>query len=169
MAVDARVKWGIAGLLAFEAIIVYVTWGGSPFFTAMYLVGAVLLGWLLVRAAQGENPTFPVLLVIALAALVRAILQTRNPAFPIGVLPTYLVPVGFAMMALAARSLSANARVALVGIVLVALARSWFVVWYFQRGATLVAFANLLGAAGAWAWASGVPKSAVAGAKAAGA
>lgn len=156
MPVDSRVKLGLAGLLAFEILVAVYTWSGTPtIFTWLYVVGAALLAYLLWRATKGETPASPILAVLAVDALVRAYMQTRNPGYPLGVLPTYLVPAGFAALAFAMRRGAVNGeRVALAGVVLVALARSWFVYWYFQAGAGLLVLANILGAIGAWTWAT---------------
>lgn len=137
-----RVRWGIAGLLAFEAIIAAYTLAGAPLFSAMYFVGVVALALAWWRGPQRWH-----FAALALASLVRAYLQTAGGA-ALGIYPTYLVPLGFAWLALAPRAMPGAALSA------VALARTWFVLWYLLQGNGLVAAANVLGAAGAWLWAS---------------
>ena len=138
-----RQKWGLAGLLAFEAIIAAYTFGGGAnVFSAMYAVGAITLA-----LAIWKGPTRWHYLVLALASGYRAWLQTAGGA-ALGVYPTWLVPLGFAWLAVAP---AAMPRFAIAS---VALARTWFVLWYFLPGAYVIVAANVVGAAGAWLWAA---------------
>lgn len=140
-----RQKWSLGGLLAFEALIVaYLLGNGASVldpFPLMYAIGTVALA-----SAVLWKPTRWLYGILALASLYRAYLQTAGGAEP-GVYPTYLVPLGFAWLAIAPRSMP---RLAMAS---VAVARTWFILWYvLQGGAGLIVVANVLGAAGAWLW-----------------
>ena len=140
-----RQKWGLAGLLAFEAIIAAYTFGnGTNVFSYMYAIGAVTLAFAIWR-----GPTRWHYGALALVSGYRAFMQTSAGA-PLGVYPTWLVPIGFAWLAIAPTAMPRFAIAA------VALARTWFIVWYFLPGNTIVALANVVGAAGAWLWASSI-------------
>lgn len=139
---SAARTWGLAGLLAFEAIIAAFTFGaGSIEFSLMYAVGAVTLA-----LAIWRGPTRWHYAVLAAASLYRAWLQTYHGFAPLGVYPTYLVPLGFAWLAIWPE------RMPRVGIAAVALARTWFVVFYLLGGSLIIVAANVLGAVGGWLW-----------------
>ena len=137
-----RKQWGLAGLLAFEAIVASYLLGiqAAPGFIVSYALGAVVLGLALWRGPQRWH-----FALLALAAGYRAYAQTVGGA-PLGVYPTWLVPIGFAWLAVAPRAMPRWA------IACVALARTWFIVWYFLPGNLTLVVANVLGAAGAWVW-----------------
>lgn len=138
-----RQKWGLAGLLAFEAIIAAYTFGGNNLaFSTMYAIGAVTLA-----LAIWGGPTRWHYAVLAIASGYRAWLQTEGGA-ALGVYPTWLVPLGFAWLAFAP---GASPRLAISS---VAIARTWFILWYLLPGAYIIVAANVVGAAGAWLWAS---------------
>lgn len=138
-----RQKWGLAGLLAFEAIIAAYTLGRSNLqFSAMYAIGAVVLGLAMVMGPKRWH-----FAVLALVSGYRAYLQTAGGA-QLGVYPTWLVPIGFAWLAIAPTMMPRLA------ISTVAIARTWFIVWYFLPGAYIIVAANVVGAAGAWLWAA---------------
>ena len=142
-----RVHWGLAGLVGFEAILLaYTLANGALEYAAMALACVGVLAWALVAwNASGRIPR-AALATLAAVTLVRALWQTAVAGtFPLGVLPTFLVPLGFALL------LSPRVPPS-IGVGLLAGARSWFVAWYFLGGATTLALANLVGAAGAWAW-----------------
>jgi hypothetical protein len=140
-------RWGLAGLLGFEAILgVYAFTNGSLDHAAMAVVAAAALAWAIVAHARTGTLPRAALAILALVTLARALRQTAFVgAFPPGVLPTFLVPLGFALL------LAQRARPA-IGVGLVAAARTWFVAWYFLHGSTVLAVANLVGALGAWIW-----------------
>lgn len=139
----SRAQWGLAGLLAFEAIVAAYTFGNSlTQFSLMYALGTIVLALAIWRGPERWHYA-----VLAAASLYRAYLQTASGA-PLGVYPTYLVPLGFAWLAIAPEAMPSFA------IGSVALARTWFIVWYFLPGNTILVVANALGAAGAWLWAS---------------
>jgi hypothetical protein len=141
---NASRTWGIAGLLAFEAIIAARTFGASSLtFSLMYAIGAIALAFALFL--PGARWPFG---VVAAVSLYRAYLQTVGGQTPLGVYPTYLVPLGFAWFALLPRTMPAAA------IACIAVARTWFVVWYALPGNWIVVAANVVGAAGAWVWAA---------------
>lgn len=143
-----RQKWGLAGLLAFEAIIAAYTLGSARIaFSAMYAIGAITLALALWR-----GPTRWHYAVLALVSGYRAYLQTAGGA-QLGVYPTWLVPIGFAWLAIAPNAMP---RVAIAA---VAVARTWFILWYLLPGAYIVVGANVLGAAGAWLWAAAAEES----------
>lgn len=139
-----RQKWGLAGLLAFEAIIASYLFANSGLrpITIMYAVGAVTLA-----LAVWKGPTRWHFGVLALVSAWRAYLQTSVGA-ALGVYPTWLVPIGFAWLAVAPAIMPRFA------IASVALARTWFILFYFLAGQYVIVVANILGAAGAWLWAS---------------
>lgn len=145
-----RQRWGLAGLLAFEAIVTaYLLGVGAGWdFVASYAVGILALGY-----AVWRGPARWAFGLLALAAAYRAFVQTAGGA-PLGVYPTWLVPLGFGWLAVAPRSAPKLAIAA------VALARTWFIAWYFLGGASTLVVANVLGAAGAWLWAAGEPDAA---------
>lgn len=138
-----RQKLGLAGLLAFEAIIAAYTFGANNIpFSAMYAIGAITLA-----LAIWKGPTRWHWGVLTLVSGYRAYLQTAGGA-ALGVYPTWLVPLGFAWLAIAPRAMPKLA------ISSVAVARTWFVLWYFLAGAYVIVAANVVGAAGAWLWAA---------------
>ena len=152
--VDTRLRLGLAGLLGFEGILLaFVYARGALDFAAIPVVALVILAFVMSRALRGEAPSVWALAALAVVTLARAYWQTRSGNFPNGVLPTYLVPIGFALLAVAARKPDAT-RLALVGIALVAIARTWFIAWYFLASNPTLAVANLVAAAGAWVWAT---------------
>lgn len=139
-----RARWGLAGLLAFEAILVVYTFFSQ--YTVMALVAIAALGWAIVAHARTGRVPRVALGLLAVVTLWRAAAQTILPGVYVpGVLVTYLVPLGFALL------LWPRARPAL-GVGLVAAARTWFVLWYFLASNPTLALANLVGAAGAWLW-----------------
>lgn len=150
-----RQKWGLAGLLAFEAIVTAYLLGvnnGWPsatqpaLFVISYALGAAILG-----LALWKGPARWHFALLAVAAAYRAFAQMDPGTHP-GVYPTWLVPLGFAWLALAPE------RMPRIAIALVALARTWFVAWYVPdlffvgAGSWTLVVANVLGAAGAWLW-----------------
>lgn len=137
-----RQQWGLAGLLAFEAIVTaYLLGVGAGLdFVASYALGILALGLALWRGPARWHFG-----LLALAAAYRAWAQTAGGA-ALGVWPTWLVPLGFGWLALAPR---AAPRLAIAS---VALARTWFVAWYFLPGNMTLVAANVLGATGAWLW-----------------
>lgn len=150
---DNRIGWGLAGLLGFEGILAAYTFAnGATAYVLMALAAGALLVWALWRLAQGEAPSAPVLWLLAAVMAVRAAWQT-SATMPPGLAVTWLVPVGFALLAVAAVR-APSPRLALAGIALVALARAWFVLWYFGLGNATLALANLVAAVGAVAWAA---------------
>ena len=138
-----RARWGLAGLLAFEGIVAAYLFGigASLDFSLSYALGALVLASALFLGPQRWQ-----FATLAVLAGYRAWAQTSGGA-QLGVYPTWLVPIGFAWLAILPRTLPR------IGIAAVALARTWFVVWYFPESTTLVV-ANVLGAAGAWLWLS---------------
>lgn len=142
-----RPSWGLWGLLGFEAILAaYAFANGALDYAAMALVAMVALGWALVATTRGGEVPKGALVLLVVVTLLRALWQTAVAgAFPPGVLPTFLVPVGFALLLLPRAS-------PMLGLGLVAAARTWFIAWYFLRGSTTLALANLVGAVGAWLW-----------------
>ncbi|MEA3202186.1 MAG: hypothetical protein QOE90_3614 [Thermoplasmata archaeon] len=140
-----RAAWGPAGLFLFELILAaYLASVGAATFA---LVGAGLvlaLGFALWRAWRGEAVPRWLLGVVAALTLVRALLQSTGGLSPVFVF-VYAVPVGWALPAL-------SPRLAAPGVLLVAVARSWFVGQYLLAGATVIGLANVFGAAGAWLW-----------------
>lgn len=139
---------GLGGLLAFEAIVASYTFGISALqFSAMYAVGAVVLALAIWRGPERWH-----FAVLAAASAYRAWLQTAGGA-ALGVWPTWLVPLGFAWLAVAPATRPE------FGVASVGLARTWFVVWYL--GNPVLVVANVLGAAGAWLWAWDARRSAV--------
>ena len=145
-----RARWGLAGLLGFEGILAaYTLANGALDFAAMALAAMGLLAWALVAHARSGRVPRAALAALAAVTLVRALAQTALVgAYPPGVLPTFLVPLGFALLAWP--------RVPPAwGVGLVAAARAWFVLWYLLPGATTLALANAVGAAGACAWWAG--------------
>lgn len=142
-----RARWGLAGLLAFEAVLAAYTLAYASYaFAAMALVAAGALAWAWWAHARTGDVPRGALGVLAAVTLLRALAQTPlSGPFPLGVLPTYLVPLGFALLLWR--------RVpAAWGIGLVAVARSWFVAWYFLRDVPTLVLANAVGAVGAWLW-----------------
>ena len=138
-----RQKWGLAGLLAFEAIIAARTFGANNIpFSSMYAIGAITLAF-----AIWKGPMRVHYAILALASGYRAYLQTVGGAV-IGVYPTWLVPIGFAWLAAAPTIMPRFA------IASVALARTWFILFYFLAGQYIIVAANVVGAAGAWLWAA---------------
>ena len=142
-----RARWGLAGLLGFEAILLAFTLAnGSLEYAAMALVAAGALAWAIVAHARSGAIPRAALALLAVATFLRALAQTaRFGAFPPAIAPTYLAPLGFALL------LWPRARPAL-GIGLIAAARTWFVLWYFLNGSTTLTLANAAGAIGAWIW-----------------
>ncbi|GEM_PF-6703886 len=141
-----RVALGLAGLLLFELILAaYLASVGA---TTYALVGAGLvaaLGLALWRAWRGEPLPSWLLGAVALLTLVRAVLQSTGGLTLLHV-AVYAVPLGWALAA------TGRARLVAYGVLLVALARTWFVGQYLLGGATTIALANVFGAAGAWLW-----------------
>ena len=139
-----RSKLGLAGLLAFEAIIAAYTFGnGNVPFSLMYAIGALTLG-----LAVWRGPARWHFVVLALASGYRAWLQTAGGA-ALGVYPTWLVPIGFAYLAIWPHAMPK------LGIASVAVSRTWFILWYWTIGPLwVIVAANVLGAAGAWIWAA---------------
>lgn len=136
-----RRKWGLAGLLAFEAVIASFLFANDGTWWP-YALGALTLAF-----ALATGPTRWHFAALAFASAARAYLQTAGGA-QLGVYPTWLVPLGFAWLALAPDTMP---RAAIAGI---AVARTWFVLWYALPGLWIVVAANVLGAAGAWLWAA---------------
>lgn len=147
-----RAAWGMAGLLGFELILVAYALGFDAVdFALVALAGAALLAVAVWRAARGLAPLAGVFVGLAAVMLARGIMQSTS-GVSLTLAPTYLLPLGFALLAVSVGR--RDRRLALAGIVLVALARSWFFAWYLLgENATLLA-ANALGAAGAWLWAT---------------
>lgn len=136
-----RQKWGLFGLLAFEAIVAAYTLGRNTLtFSAMYAIAAIVLGLAIVMGPKRWH-----FAILAVVSAYRAFLQTSGGA-QLGVYPTWLVPIGFAWLAVAPWSMPKLAIGA------VALARTWFVLWYFLPGSYIIVAANIIGAAGAWLW-----------------
>lgn len=140
----SRQKLGLAGLLAFEAIIAAYTFGNNNItFSLMYAIGAVTLA-----LAIWRGPARLHFVVLALASGYRAYLQTAGGA-ALGVYPTWLVPIGFAYLAIWPTMMPK------LGIASVAVSRTWFILWYWMIGPLwVIVAANVLGAAGAWLWAA---------------
>ena len=146
-----RTRWGLVGLVLFEAILAaYTLANGAWEYGAMALFAAAALLWAL--AGHAREGTIPKAALAALLAVTlwRAARQTvLAPVFgPAGVWPTWLVPLGFALL------LVPGLRPA-IGLGAVAAARTWFVLWYVLQGSVTLALANLVGAVGAWLWWSG--------------
>lgn len=143
----SRTRMGVAGLLGFEALLAaYALAIGAVEHAAMATVAAVALMFAYaVHERFGYVPRLA-LGALAVVTLARAWAQTaRFGTYPMGVMPTFLVPLGFALLMIP-RAPPA------VGVGLVAVARTWFVVWYFLQPSLPLALANVVGAAGAWLW-----------------
>lgn len=146
----SRQKWGLAGLLAFEAIVAAYLFGlgASLDFVVSYALGAIVLAVALFTRVQRWQ-----FAALAVFAAYRAYVQTASGSVAWGTWPTWLVPIGFAALAIAPQKMPR------LGIAAIALARTWFILWYFPGllragGAWELVAANALGAAGAWLWAS---------------
>lgn len=140
-------RWGLLGLLGFELTLLTIRLVNGTFdqFSLMAALAAGALVWALIAHARaGAIPRFALMLLVAVT-LARALAQTVPGPAPLGVLPTYFVPLGFALL-LVARAPTAW------GVGVVAAARSWFVVWYFLIGVPEIAIANVLAAIGMWIW-----------------
>ena len=115
----------------------------------MALVAMGALAWALVAHARSGRVPRAALALLAVVTLLRALAQTTLVgAYPPGVLPTFLVPLGFALLAWPRLPPA-------WGLGLVAAARSWFILWYVAADAPPLVLANAVGAAGAWAWWAG--------------
>lgn len=145
----ARARWGLLGLLVFEAILLAFTAGsGSYTYAVTAAVGVVALAYASrAQRLTGEIPRVAII-VVALSTFARALLQTAFVGWPVPNMVSYLVPLGFALLLLPQPKPAA-------AVALIALARSWFIVWYFLGGSTVLVIANLVGAAAAWYWWSG--------------
>lgn len=146
----AHVRWGLGGLLAFEAILLgFTAMIGAYTFAVTAFAALGALSWALWDYRRTGVVPRAAMAVVAVAALGRALMQTAvGGVWPLGILPTYLVPVGFALLMLPRASPG-------FAVALIAAARSWFVVYYFVQGPPWLVVANLVAAAGAWAWWAG--------------
>lgn len=144
MAMDPQ-RLGIAGLLAFEALLTLflLSVGGGLDFVLISAVSAAVLALALLRE-EGAAPWM--LGALALLTLVRAGLQAAAGFQPLHV-PSFLVPVGFALAALT------TGRQAVAGIALVGLNRGVFAVNFLISGNLVLGLANLLGLLGGLLWA----------------
>jgi hypothetical protein len=142
---SAPQRLGIAGLLAFEAVLTVflVSVGGGAEFVLVSAGAAAILVLALLRA-DGAAPWM--LGALALLTLVRAALQAAGGLQPIHV-PSFLVPVGFALAALT------TGRQAVAGIALVGLNRGAFAVNFLLGGNLVLGLANVLGFLGGVLWA----------------
>lgn len=142
-----RARWGLAGLLGFEALLAAYTFSnGALDYAAMAVVAAATLAWAIVAHARTGSLPRAALALLAVVTLVRALRQTTLAGvYPAGVMPTFLVPLGFALL------LWPRAPPALA-VGLVAASRSWFVLGYFLQGVPALTLANVVGALGAWIW-----------------
>lgn len=143
-----RAKLGLAGLFAFEAIVAWflLDLGATMDFVASFALGAAVLAVALLTGLQRWQ-----LGALAIFAAYRAYDQTSSGTVPYGTWPTWLVAIGFGALAIWPRNRPK------LGIAAVALARTWFILWYFpgllrEGGAWELVAANALGAAGAWLW-----------------
>lgn len=147
---DAR-RWGLWGLLAFEALLGAYTFsiGSTPFVVMSLLAG----GLLVVALGRKDDAYVPawVFAGLALVTIARAAYQTIGQDVPPTQYVSYLVPLAFALAGVA--SWRASARTLAVGMGLMGLARGWFSIQFFQADVMPLVAANVVGAAGALAWA----------------
>ena len=150
--VTGRVRGGLLLLAAFDLVVAWLTFRlGATSIMLFSIASAALLG-LAALLAPTRPRALPALLVgVAVATFLRAIPQTGG-AVDLGDVARYAVPVGFLLAA--ARRRVGPAWLPLAGVALVAVARSYFVAFYLAAGATTLVVGNVLGAAGAWLWAT---------------
>lgn len=144
-------RWGLWGLLAFEAILAAFLFSfGISSFVFIAAIDAALLAFALV--VERDTKVVPAWVFFGLAAVTlwRGLAQMWGAPLSPGYM-TYLVPVGFVVAGLS----KGRSRMLAVGIALVGLARAWFVLSYFNGQALPIAFANVFGAVGCAVWAYG--------------
>jgi hypothetical protein len=134
----------LVGLLVFEAMIVWVM---APFvqfgvwqMLATAVAGAVFLVAQLRFVLARRSPLPLLWALLAASTLSRGLVQQFGGNWSWGLLPTYLVPLGFVLIAFADHALTRSRLI--VGLALITFARGYFALWYFASGATTVALAN---------------------------
>ena len=148
----SRARWGLLLLAAFDLVVAWVTFGfGATDIMLLSLLSAGLLVVAALQASQRTNVAALALVGVALATLLRAVPQYGG-SLDVGDVARFAVPIGFVLAVAQARF--GPPWLALAGVVAVALARSYFVIFYVGVGATTLVVGNALGAVGAWLWAT---------------